>query len=263
MDGGILCRWVFTRSSRRVSLARFVPISSPRIFASAIVSSVLVGVGALVAGRVPASAAERSEAVGQAGLVTFDIAAQPLDSALESYGAATMVDVFYDSALAAGRWSAGVKGLMEPARALEILLHGTGYARRVTGPGVISIVPAAKPTVQQTIALKRSLDRYDPFFAILQKRLSRILCRDDHAEVRSGEIILKFWISASGVIARTEIIASGGDPERDNTIAKRVDGLDVGEPPPAGLPEPVIMAVFPPVEGEAPECPPSRDASRH
>ncbi len=246
--------WAFTRSSSRTSSAHSSHVASLRNLTSMMLSLVCVGV---FAARVPASAAERSETIEQAGLVTFNIPTLPLASALEAYGAATGIEVFYDAALAAGHRSAGVKGSLRPIRALEVLLRGTGYTQRITGSDTISIVPSPQDTREVKVE-KQSFDRYDTYFAVLQSRLSRILCRDDHAETGSGEVIFKFWLAASGVIARAEIIASGGDPDRDRTIAKRAEGLDVGELPPPGLPEPVTMAVFPPVDGEAPGCPASR-----
>jgi hypothetical protein len=259
-DEGTFCQSAVARLSDCISLTHFALIASSQIFPLAMISIVLVScLGVFVRAPAPALAAERGEAGGPAGLVTFDIPAQPLASALEAYGAATGIEVFYDAALAAGHWSSGVKGSLLPLRGLEVLLHGTGYVQHVTGTGTISIVPTPQETAQQVVASKREFDRYDPYFTILQARLSRTLCHDDHADTGSGEIIFKFWLTATGVITRASIVASGGDPERDQTITNRVEGLDVGKPPPAGLPEPVTMAVFPPAKGEALGCTSSRD----
>lgn len=238
----------------------FVPIPLSWMIALRLVLMALAtNLGLSVGSRAPARAAERSENVVQTRPLTFYIPAQPLASALEAYGEATGIEVFYDAALAAAHWSRGANGSFSPARGLDVLLRGTGYAQRATGPGTISIVPAPQQTIQQTVASKRAFERYGPFFAALQAHLSRVLCRDDHAKAGSGEIIFKFWLATSGVITRADIVASGGDPERDRMIAKRVEGLDVGEPPPEGLPEPVTMTVFPPAEGETVGCSTSHD----
>jgi hypothetical protein len=196
-------------------------------------------------------AAERGDAAAQSGLMVFDIPAQPLAFALEAYGAVTGIEVFYDAELATGRRSAGVKGTFSPARGLEALLHGTGYVARTTGSGAVSIVLASAAAAQQVTASRRVFNRYDRYFAALQARLGQALCGSDHAQVGSGEIIFKFWLAGSGVIARADIVASGGDP----AIANGIAGLDIGEPLPAGLPQPVTMAVLPPVQGEATGCP--------
>ena len=208
----------------------------------------------------PCQAASQDASVAEKR-IAFDIPAQPLASALEAYSAATGVEIFYDAVLAAGHRSASVKGSFLPARALETLLLGTGYVPRSTGPDTISIAPGPQGTSQQTIAAKRIFDRYQPYFAVLQAQLSRTLCRDDPAKIRSGEVIFKFWLTASGTIARAQIIASDGDADRDRALVQRAEGLEIGEPPPPALPEPITMAVFPPTAGEAPGCPENRDSA--
>jgi hypothetical protein len=197
----------------------------------------------------------------QPGSVTFDIPAQPLASALEAYGEATGIEVFYDAALAVGRRSTAVKGSFSPTLGLKALLRGTGYIPRPTGLHAISVVPAPQDAAKQRIASTQSVDRYAPYFAVLQARLSQVLCNDDHAEVGSNDIIFKFWLTASGAISRADVIASAGDSARDGMIAKLIEGLNVGVPPPAGLPEPITMAVFPPLAEEAPGCPAGRGSN--
>lgn len=206
-------------------------------------------------------AADRAIVRKEGSLVVFHIPAQPLASALEAYGAATGFAVFYDAALATGHRSLGVKGSLTPARGLEALLRGTGYAPQAIGPGALTIAPASRHATGPPSIQKRPADRYDAYFATLQARLGGELCRDDRAESGGSEIIFKFWLAPSGVVARAEIIASGGDPERDRAIAERLEGLDVGEPPPAGLPTPITMAVFPPKPAEARGCA-EREAGR-
>jgi len=208
----------------------------------------------------PLASAELGSVAEQTGSVMFNIPAQPLASALEAYGETTGIEVFYDAALAVGRRSTAVKGSFSPTLALKALLRGTGYVPRPTGLHAITIVPAQQEAAKQTIATQ-SFDRYAPYFAVLQSRLGQALCNDDHAEVGGNDIIFKFWLTASGIISRADVIASGGDSARDRTIAKVIEGLDVGEPPPMGLPQPITMAAFPPLAGEAPGCPAGRSSN--
>ncbi len=64
----------------------------------------------------------------------FNIPAQPLDSALAAYAAATGVQVIYDSRITSGLQSPGVSGSMAPEEALRRLVGGTGLLTRFTGP---------------------------------------------------------------------------------------------------------------------------------
>ncbi len=201
-----------------------------------------------------ATAAGDMDTARPTSLINFDIPSQPLASALEAYGASTGIEVFYDAALAAGHRSTAVKGMFTAVRGLEALLRGTGYAPRETGLGTISVAPVSQEKTKEAAALGRAFHRYDWYFAILQRRLSKILCDGDRAVVGNGEIIFKFRLANSGAVTYAGVIASGGDPLRDRTLAQEAQGLDIGEPPPPDLPEPIIMVVFPPSSGEAPGC---------
>lgn len=58
----------------------------------------------------------------------FDIPAQPLISALESFGRQSGAEILFDRREAAGRTSAAVKGTMAPSAALVRVLAGTGLS---------------------------------------------------------------------------------------------------------------------------------------
>lgn len=182
--------------------------------------------------------------------ISLDIPAQPLGSALEAYGAATGLAVFYDADLAAGYRSNVLKGRFLPSIALEILLRGTGYVSRLTGPDAISIAPIPSGAVPSMAAAQQRL--YDSYFAILQARIGQVLCGSDRADPGNESVIFRFWISPLGVIGRAEAISTGVGQK--SIVAAGVQGLDVGLPPPVGLPQPVMMVVFPPSPGEVPGC---------
>jgi hypothetical protein len=210
---------------------------------------------------VPTGAAGEGQAFAQDRLVAFDIPAQSLASALEAYGAVTGIEVFYDAALAAGHRSAPVKGLFSAERGLEALLRGTQYLPRVTGAGTISVEPSPREMAAQDTDLRRSFHRYDDYFALLQARLSHALCDSDRATTGSGEIIFRFWLAPAGYVSHANLVASGGDPERDRTAVGAIEGLQIDEPPPLGLPQPITMAIFPPATGERSGCA-ARDSRR-
>jgi hypothetical protein len=184
--------------------------------------------------------------------VGFDIPAQPLADALVAYGAATGVEVYYDGTLALGRRSAAVKGVFTPAAALKVLLQGSGYVPRTAGTDTFTLaaeLPATSPPVQASNTLIR---RYEPYFAALQTRVVDALCGIDTA--RRDEIIFSFWVDASGVISRSEILGASDDAVRNAFISKELRGLSIGAPPPSSLPQPVTMVIYPPSAGEASGC---------
>ncbi|TXL72998.1 TonB-dependent receptor [Vineibacter terrae] len=79
----------------------------------------------------------------------FNIPAQPLDSALAAYAAATGVQVLYDSRITSGLRSGGVTGPLAPEEALRRLVAGTGLLVRFTGPRAATLerVQASAPDV--------------------------------------------------------------------------------------------------------------------
>ncbi|WP_055037391.1 STN domain-containing protein [Blastochloris viridis] len=196
-----------------------------------------------------AANAEQPNSLERAGEFYFDIPAQPLGDALEQFGAVTGLGLFYDGVLAAGHRSAPIKGVFPPMLGLETLLHGTGYVPRRTGSGAVSIVPLRRSAA----ASDPELQRYGAFFALLQSRVSHALCSREVTDADSSPIIFRFWLAPSGVIARAEIVGPGGDPARNLALTAGIRGIEVA-PPPLGLPQPVTMAILPPLPGESSRC---------
>lgn len=204
----------------------------------------------LIAGIAPAVA----DRTTSSGLIAFDIPAQPLADALDAYGAATGLDVYYNGTLSIGRRSTAVAGKMSPSNALATLLGGTGYMSRVTGAGTISIVPEPLESPPPVVLPLQDMQQYAPFFAVVQARLSQALCTGNPADAYSNEIVFKFWISALGMITHVEIVAGSDDAARNQTIISGLEGMTIGEPAPAGMPQPLMMAVYPPAAGGAAGC---------
>ena len=188
------------------------------------------------------------------GLVAFDIPAQPLAAALNAYGAATGTEVFYKAALAVGRRSTAVKGTLSPHDALTILLSGTGYVSEATQGGMISIVAAPPEPASLADPPAINIGMFRPYFAVIQARLSRALCNTHDASAGSNQIVFKLWITAFGTITHVEMVTGSDDPAYNRTIVAGIEGLNLGKSPPADMPEPVIMAIYPPKAGEAPGC---------
>lgn len=74
---------------------------------------------------------------------TFNIAAQPLGAALNSFAEVTGWQVSVPSELVSGMSVSGISGSHTPEEALQTLLAGTGLTYRVTGTRAVTLVPGA------------------------------------------------------------------------------------------------------------------------
>ncbi|KAF1042127.1 MAG: Ferripyoverdine receptor [Xylophilus sp.] len=97
---------------------------------------------------VAALAATPAASHAQEAQVPFDIAAQPLASALGVFGQQARQQVLFDEADMAGRNARAVKGLLTPRQALEQLLQGTGVGISRAGAGgfALKAVPPTPPS---------------------------------------------------------------------------------------------------------------------
>lgn len=192
----------------------------------------------------------RLHAAGTVDELQFDIPAQSLAKALRAYSEMTGVEVFYDGTLAIGRSSSAVKGRLTATRGLDVLLEDSGYVARSTEiSNTVTIIPAPS-----TAALHQSFERFQPYFAMLQDRLSNLLCRMEDAHPASEKVTLRFWLSRSGVVLHTQLLQPRDDDSWRRTYATRASGLDIGMAPPVGLPQPLTMVVYPPLAGEKTDC---------
>lgn len=183
---------------------------------------------------------------------TFDIPAQPLADALVAYGAASGIEVFYDGALAIGRRSTAVTGVHPSMVALQTLLRGTGHVARATDhAGTVTIVRAPPNAAAPQITTH---DRYEPYFGLLQAKVSEVLCKSDDAKPGDEQIIVSFWFDPAGIVSRVQLLDSEMSRERRLAIASGMQGLHLGSAVPAGLPQPVTMAIYPPSSGEPTGC---------
>jgi hypothetical protein len=195
----------------------------------------------------------RAQASNSDGELQFDIPSQPLAAALRAYSKATGLEVFYDGSLSIGRHSTAIKGSFVPMPGLKALLRGTGYVARITEIANTVTIVGAPPVAP----LRATFDRYQPYFAMLQARLSEALCSDEESMPSGEEITLRFWLDLSGVIANADLLGSGASDGRRRAIASKIQGLQIGKVPPAGLPQPLTMVIYPPSAGEATGCPPT------
>lgn len=195
----------------------------------------------------------------------FDISALPLVKALEAYSSATGLQVLYDSVLASGRQSAGVKGLLTPEAALRDLLRGTDLVVRYTEANDIVLVPSwtdaavAGPQPVEGSVLTLDALRVEggpglgsPGDPLLMQAYTRIIQEDirmalqKNPRTRSGSyrIGVDLWIGQRGGIQRAELFRSTGDRERDAAISQTLHRLAIRQSPPANMPQPVSVVIM-------------------
>jgi hypothetical protein len=201
-------------------------------FIAAMIAAVLAGMSSSFPEPLPIDAGTRT---------SFNIRSQPLADALLAYGAETGLEVFYDAALAEERRSNEVVGVFTRQAALQVLLRGTGYSARPIGNDTFMIAPAPPGAMADAAKLRQNLQ---PYFAAVQGRIDDILCRQ-RANAALAEVHLQFWLSPSGLVTKAEVIGDDGDLARDQSRAESIHGL-VFAPPPAAMPQPVNMVIYPP-----------------
>ncbi len=181
----------------------------------------------------------------QAG-VDFVIAAQPLATALDAYSATSGVELFYDGELVIGRRSKAVEGLLAPDAALRELLVGSGLVARATGPNSFTIAPRPPSRVADS--------GHQAYFSAIQARVAQVLCARPQTRPGKTDLLLRLWIGPSGLVQRAQLLDAPGDRLLENLFAAALRGVSIGVPPPAGLPQPITMAILARADGEASGC---------
>lgn len=198
-------------------------------------------------------------AVAQEQRITLDIGPQPLDQALDAFGAVTGFQIFYETALTAGRRSSAVRGVFDRETALRVLLAGSDLTARVIAANTISIAPLPGISADLQQAKQASV----AYYGSMQTSIMKALCRN--AETRPGtyRIAMQYWIDGMGRIARFKMIASSGDTGRDDAIRRAMQSV-VFQPPLRDLPQPVTLAIEPAARDEPAGCGPAgrTDVSR-
>ncbi len=201
----------------------------------------------------------RSAPVLAKDLVVFDIAHQPLASALSRYGDLTGREVLYDTTLAQGRISGAAQGVLTPETALARLLEGTGLDARFMPEG--SFVLIARPTSQPLIQIApvKAEDRY---YGRIQASIRRELCANVGGRPGRYRVAALFWIGPTGKVMRYERLGTAGSSELDRVVDQTLQDLQIGEPPPDGFRQPVLTMVVPKAPGVTMDCDRPQDTER-
>jgi hypothetical protein len=237
-------------------------IAAAFALAGCCVTLALGNMPAAMADEAPQAAAHGPAAAGMA----FDIAAQPLAAALDRYGAATGLPVFFDSALATGRTASAVRGVFAPDVALRALLQGTGLeaddagmartqafvlklARPASGAepeaDAADAAPAPQPEWQQS---ERDFD------GLAQTRILEAFCGNPRIAPGGYRTAVRFGIDATGRIANPLLLHTTGDRQRDASILGTLRGLRIDRPPPPAMAQPITMLILPRASAPGRDC---------
>lgn len=211
-----------------------------------------------------ASAQQAGQASAPAARIEFDIAAQRLGDAIAAYGKATGLDVLIDG-IQAQRLSGAVRGAFTATQALEAMLAGTGLeARHASATSVViraaraaggtALSPSAEAEGMEESGFKEGEVLHQSYAAQVQRALNGILCASTQTRPGSYRLALQLHVDARGTVDRFRLLSTTGVSDRDAAIQIRLRGLSVGSPPPASLPQPLVVLMLPEGPGAWSDC---------
>jgi hypothetical protein len=221
-------------SSAKTELGRNEGVTSIRSWRGWM-SVIVIAASVLIASKEQA----RSQSKSQDAELQFDIPSQPLESALEAYGAISRLQVLYETALTTGRYSAEVKGAYTQEAALRQLLSGSGLSFDYTEERAFTLVPARPRAAAQP----RRIADFKEFLGNVQATVLAAMCRQPETRPGAFRLAMQFSIGGSGKLENPNLLSSTGLASRDTAIAGLLRRLAFGQAPPPGMPQPVTMVL--------------------
>ncbi|WP_087723666.1 TonB family protein [Pandoraea sp. PE-S2T-3] len=175
----------------------------------------------------------------------FDIPAQPLNDALQRYGAVARQPALYRSEIVTGQISTAVRGRYSPEAALHLLLEGTGLSaeRFDMGQSSAFILKAASDSVAAPVA--NGLGDRTGYPGLVQTRVWQALCANPLTAPGRYRAVLRFQLDAAGHVERPRLIGSTGDTRRDTAVLETLRDIRMDAAPPNDMPQPVTLLLLP------------------
>lgn len=86
--------------------------------------------------------------------------------------------------------------------------------------------------------------KWDSYAVAVQSTISDALRRNQGTRSASFSMTVRVWADSSGRITRAQLVGSSGNPTVDQALKDQVlTGLQLTEPPPAGMPMPINMRI--------------------
>lgn len=181
-------------------------------------------------GRVPSARADAA--------ILFNIPAQPLQSALDAFGAASGFSGLYSASSMQGHVSSPVQGRYSADAALRMLIGNSGLAVRYTAPDAFILEPAgADPSAPQALA-------GTAYFGLVQARVRDAFCSDRRLAQGDYRLAMSFRIDAQGQVVEPALLSSTGDGLRDRAVMDLLRTIRIGSGP-ADPVQPFTMLVLP------------------
>lgn len=180
------------------------------------------------------------------GSMAFDIPAQPLQTALDTFGVLTDFSGLYGTASTSGRVSAPVLGHYTPAVALDLMLEGTGLTAYFTASDAFVLEPV-------TAASYISPERHNSYDGLLQAQVRDVFCQDALIAPGDYRIALRFHLDERGRVLRPLLLDTTGDSTRDNAILSALRRVDIGRGP-VDTSKPFFMLILPQALASVRDC---------
>ena len=197
-------------------------------------------------------AAAQENSAPAATLRVYGIPAQALDSALNAYIQASGVQVLYETALTKARRSSALDGRFASDVALDMLLAGTGLVARRIDLEAFVITQAPQRKVEPGAMTARPDAR---FLAALQAGVLEALCRSPQTRPGGYKVAVELWIAPNGAVQHVALVGSSSDAERDHLLRAALHSASIRMAPPAGFPQPFLLAIDRRSPQETGDCP--------
>jgi TonB C terminal len=214
----------------------------------------IIGLWPMVEGPIVRAAEPEKPSYSESRQFIFDIPAQSLAGALDTYSAVTGLEILYGSDIANERSSSTVRGTFTTVVALRRLLAGTNLAARAIAQNAVTIesAPLAAASIPQP-APDNSPHRY--YYSLIQTEVRAVFCEENEIRPGSYRALLKFMVAANGRIRQSTLVGTTGNDERDQAIIRALDATSLESPPPVDLPQPIMMVILPQSSGNVSSCP--------
>lgn len=179
-------------------------------------------------------------------------AGQPLADALRQFGKRNGYDVIVAEELIEGKRAGSVQKARTAYDALIQMLDGSGLVPRFTRRDAIILESAARQAPPDmsldeidvlTSAFRANNDEYRWYGEKLLGASLALLRRSGELGARSYDFTLYIWLSADGQIVGLDGFGDEKNGEALGLARKLLDGMAVGSPPPANMPQPVGLRI--------------------